>query len=156
MLTPQPPAPPAPRPPKSYAVAIVLNVFFGTFGVGEWYLGNRALAILLLCLFPFGVPGMWLGLLRAVILIFMGREDFAKRYGARGIDLDLLAGELSPWGGQIAQNSLNARSSSHTGAEYSDAPATTHWSYESEAYQALVAGHLSLDTYLANERRAGR
>jgi len=46
-----------PEPPRSAAVAGLLQLFFGWFGIGRFYIGSTSIAVIQLCL---GIIGIFL------------------------------------------------------------------------------------------------
>ena len=50
-------APAVPEPPRSAAVAGLLQLFFGWFGIGRFYIGSTSIAAIQLCL---GIIGIFL------------------------------------------------------------------------------------------------
>lgn len=140
---------------KSYGLAILMSFLLGGIGAGEWYLGNRRLAIVLLCLLPFGAPGFWVGVIRAVYLIYMGRPAFEHRYGEAATRDELLGSAQRLWSEQPYAGGAASYEANMQRSE-SGLLAAPQWNYQSDEREALIAGRLSLDAYLDSERRGQR
>lgn len=64
---------------KSRGIAIILAIFFGSFGIHRFYLGRNVSGIIYLIFFWTGIPLIF-GLLEAIELVGMGENSFKKKY----------------------------------------------------------------------------
>lgn len=66
-------------------VAGILAFFIGAFGIHKFYLGKKRAGILYLIFFWTYIP-MFLGIIDALILVFMSDENFNKQYNEANTD----------------------------------------------------------------------
>lgn len=65
--------------PRVKSKAIPLAFFLGSFGLHQFYLGNRKLGLEYLCLFWTGIPGLY-AMFHAIYMLFMSQKAFDRKY----------------------------------------------------------------------------
>lgn len=63
---------------KNKFAAALFSLFFGTFGIHYFYLGNTLYGVLCILFFWTGIPAI-LGVVTAIMILTESDEDFAKR-----------------------------------------------------------------------------
>lgn len=153
-------------PPRNFVLAVLLSFFFGVFGVGEWYLGHRKRALFLLLLLPFGGLGFWWGVARAIYIALRGEELFDAQYG-RPKALPMAQSVPSGWARMEQYAAPHPRPAAMSYATQPPAVqkaypvgappiATSPLSNAQAQREALIAGHLNIETYLELQERTRR